>query len=307
MHLAPAPSVEYYYVLMENSCQTGRPSLWLKAAARPAVSRVLGRLYNTRVPFGILGPVIKTYANVYNVDLSEVDRPLYEYSTFGEFFSRSLRQGAREFDSDPRNAVWPCDGTVVDAGEINEHPHDTAMTVKGVRYPLNVFLGYPEGARQLARGGYVIVHLKPGDYHRMHWPVDVTIKGIRHIPGRRYPVNSLGLNSGARVYTENERVVIVTEYADKHRLFVVLVSAFSVGGISLKFDTLKPDTCIDGFPYEKWYPAARPGIRGEEIGAFHLGSSLVLAWSRGLFGPVDAGIGRVRTGSVMTSIMADVP
>ncbi len=261
------------------------PRWWIRTASAPAVSRLLGRVIRLPLPRPLAQSAIGAYAALFRVDASEAEQPLGRYATLDGFFTRRLKPGARPIDPDPEAAVWPADGAVIAAGPMAEDAAGQRLEVKGTPYSLQALLGDPQGAASLARGGYLVIHLSPRDYHRLHWPMDLDVARIRHIPGRRYPVNRLGLESGAAVFLENERVVIDATPGPGRRLFIVLVAAFGVGGISLAFD-IPPGGSEDGaFPAERTYAEPFRARKGEELGAFHLGSSVVLCWSEGLLEP----------------------
>jgi phosphatidylserine decarboxylase len=67
------------------------------------------------------------------VDLPRRD-PLNEYKTMQEFFTRSLKDGARLIDDHPHVLVSPCDGT---ATSMSTAASTEAMIeqVKGISYP----------------------------------------------------------------------------------------------------------------------------------------------------------------------------
>src|SRR5437870_238271 len=87
------------------------------------------------------------------------------------------------------NCWWqasPVDGRVLVCGEVSG---DQVEQVKGVTYSLSQFLGcplelllkYPQHSKKKVY--HCILYLSPGDYHRIHFPADWTIKLRRHFPG----------------------------------------------------------------------------------------------------------------------------
>ena len=83
-------------------------------------SRCVGAAAHLRLPGVITRSSIRIFVQAYNIDMSEADRPLAEYRTVGEFFTRRLRQGARPVDRRPGLAVSPADGVVLNSGRIEE-------------------------------------------------------------------------------------------------------------------------------------------------------------------------------------------
>ncbi|KAL6544995.1 phosphatidylserine decarboxylase 1 [Orobanche hederae] len=55
---------------------------------------------------------------------------------------------------------------------------------------------------------YYVIYLKPGDYHRIHSPVDWNILVRRHFTGHLFPVNERAVRTIRNLYVENERVII---------------------------------------------------------------------------------------------------
>ncbi|KAL6586264.1 phosphatidylserine decarboxylase 1 [Orobanche minor] len=55
---------------------------------------------------------------------------------------------------------------------------------------------------------YCVIYLKPGDYHRIHSPVDWNILVRRCFTGHLFPVNEHAVRTIRNLYVENERVII---------------------------------------------------------------------------------------------------
>jgi phosphatidylserine decarboxylase len=126
----------------------------------------------------------------------------------------------------------------------------------------------------LAGGLAATLYLSPAMYHRVHSPADGEVVGWRYVPGRLFPVNALGVRSVPGLFTRNERVVVRLETPAFGPLAVVLIGAANVGRISLAFSDLL--TNRGRAPGDFGAASAIAVRRGEEIGAFHLGSSVVL-------------------------------
>jgi len=149
---------------------------------------------------------------------------------------------------------------------------------------------------------YVVVYLAPGDYHRFHSPVSWVCSTRRHFAGELYSVSPYVQRTLPGLFTLNERVVLLGRW--KHGFFsYTSVGATNVGSIVINFDkelrtnSLTTDTEADrqaalaaerGEPYsgfsEASYAAASKVLgghalrRGEEMGGFRLGSSIVLVF-----------------------------
>jgi phosphatidylserine decarboxylase len=87
-------------------------------------------------------------------------------------------------------------------------------------------------------------------------------------------VNALAVRSVEGLFTVNERVVVRIEGDDVGPVAVVLVGATNVGRITLSFAPLS--TNAGGPPLQVHLEPPRPVRRGDELGAFNLGSTVVL-------------------------------
>jgi phosphatidylserine decarboxylase len=107
-------------------------------------------------------------------------------------------------------------------------------------------------------------------YHRVHWPADATLVAWCRIPGRLYPVNALAVRHVDRLFAVNRRAVLRVDTDRFGPLVLVLVGATNVGRIELACER-------EGAGEGEGGPS-RPLLakRGDELGAFHLGSTVVL-------------------------------
>jgi phosphatidylserine decarboxylase len=149
---------------------------------------------------------------------------------------------------------------------------------------------------------YVVVYLAPGDYHRFHSPCSWVAEKRRHFAGELYSVSPYLQRTLPGLFTLNERVVLLGRWRWGFFSFTP-VGATNVGSIKVNFDrelrtnSLTTDTAADraaeeaakrGEPYsgfaEATYEAASPILhghalrRGEEMGGFQLGSTVVLVF-----------------------------
>lgn len=149
---------------------------------------------------------------------------------------------------------------------------------------------------------YVVVYLAPGDYHRFHSPTSWVAEKRRHFAGELYSVSPYLQRTLPGLFTLNERVVLLGRWRWGFFSFTS-VGATNVGSIKINFDSelrtnsLTTDTAADraaeeasdrGEPYsgfaEATYGEASKLLgghalrRGEEMGGFQLGSSIVLVF-----------------------------
>lgn len=246
--------------------------LFVRIFSSPRASRVTGRLADARVPKVLLGPVMRAYIRAYRVDMAEVEAPLSSFDTFNAFFTRRLRPGARPIAVEPDVLVSPCDSRVVTIGRI---PADGRLEqVKGRTYGLRELLADDEAVARFTHGVHAILYLSPSMYHRVHVPVDGGIVGWRHVPGRLYPVNDVAVRQVEGLFAVNERLVVHLDSAGFGPVAAVLVGAANVGRITLAFSDLATNSGQPAVAVRP--PEPIPVRRGDELGAFNLGSTVVL-------------------------------
>lgn len=246
--------------------------LAVTVSSSPWLSRVTGRLSDLRLPPAVLAPAIRTYARAYGVDLSEAELPSEAYASFNAFFTRRLRAGARPVAGGEGVVVSPSDSRLSAIGEV---PADGRLEqVKGSTYSIEALLGSAQDAAPFRVGVHATLYLSPAMYHRVHSPVDGRVTGWRYLPGRLFPVNAAGVRSVPGLFARNERVALFLDTEAHGPVAVVLVGAANVGRMSLAFADLVTNR---GRPAGRVVPDEPVVLRrGDEIGAFNLGSTVVL-------------------------------
>lgn len=277
---------------------------WRRAAERafatavspPLLSRFTGWLADRRLPSWILVPAIRAWARVYHADLSEAARPVEAFSSFNAFFTRALRPEARPIDDRPGAVVSPTDSRLSGIGAV---PGDGRVEqVKGQTYALDALLGSAEDAERYRGGLHATLYLSPGMYHRVHSPVDGRIKGWRYVPGRLFPVNPPAVRSVPGLFTRNERLVVFLEADGLGPVALVLVGAANVGRITVRFTPLV--TNVGAAAVHDDPPEPLPVRRGEELGAFNLGSTVVVLVAESSLAPSAVAAGAiVRVGEAL--------
>lgn len=266
------------------------------AVSPPLLSRLAGWLADRRLPSGLLVPFIRAYSRAYGVDLSEAAEPPEAYPTFNAFFTRRLRPGVRPVDRLDNTVVAPCDSRL---SRMERVPADGRLEqVKGQTFALEALLGSAEDAAAFHDGLCATLYLSPGMYHRVHSPVDGRILGWRYRPGRLFPVNATAVRSIPGLFARNERVALFLEGDGVGRIALVLVGAANVGRITLRFGDLV--TNAGAPPAQGQLPEPLAVRRGEEIGTFNLGSTVVLLGADPALVPVGTSPGAlVRMGEAL--------
>ncbi len=236
-----------------------------------ATSRLAGMAADAPLPAPLLKAVITAYAKAFRVNLDEAQRSIEDFATMGDFFTRELKPGLRPVAGGEKLLASPADGKVHNFGPVR---NGCIPQVKGQDYSLVNLLQDEEKAKQFEGGTYSTIYLSPKDYHRVHSPLPGKIVSCRYIPGALYSVSPFVVNNLANVFTTNERIPI---YLDTpHGLMaVVMVGATIVGRVKLSFCDLTTNRA--NAPEEsRVFDPPLEIEKGGELGAFQLGSTVVL-------------------------------
>ncbi len=243
------------------------------AAYSALISRLAGRALPARLrPFAY-----RAFARAVGANLDEAELELAEYPSLGDFFARKLRHGSRTVDVARGAIVAPCDGVVAARGTVID---GALVQAKGRTYSLAELVANDVLARRLMGGEYLTIYLSPRDYHRVHAPVAGRLVGYDYLPGTLWPVNPRVAARRDALLARNERVVIELNSGACGHVAVVMVGAAGVGNITL---THGPDSASFRAARERRRVELREVDveRGEELGAFRLGSTVVLVFERG--------------------------
>ncbi|XP_049721309.1 phosphatidylserine decarboxylase proenzyme, mitochondrial isoform X3 [Elephas maximus indicus] len=196
--------------------------------------------------------------------------------------------------------ISPSDGKILTFGQVK---NCEVEQVKGVTYSLESFLGPRTSMEDLpsppvtscrsfksqlvTREGnelyHCVIYLAPGDYHCFHSPTDWTISHRRHFPGSLMSVNPGMARWIKELFCHNERVVLTGDW--KHGFFsLTAVGATNVGSIRIYFDrdlhTNSPRYSKGSYNDFNFVTRANkegiPMHKGEQLGEFNLGSTIVL-------------------------------
>ncbi len=257
----------------------------LRFVPQGMVSRGVGRLARIPLPRSLRRPLLGTFARTAGARTDEADRPLEDYRSFDDFFTRRLRPDARTWDDDPDALVSPVDGVIGECGVITG---GRLIQAKGRDYTAAALLADRDAAHTFDGGLFITIYLSPRHYHRIHTPTAGAVVSARHVPGRLFPVHPAAVNEVAHLFARNERLVCTVD-GDAGRVAVVAVGAMNVGRISAAFD---PEWAggpgggvtnrAGGRLTSRTYDPPRPVARGDEIMTFHLGSTVVLLTTPGL-------------------------
>ncbi|MDP4074756.1 archaetidylserine decarboxylase [Acidovorax sp. A1169] len=245
---------------------------------KQAMTALAGKFASAQLG-GLTTSVIRGFVSHYKVNMAEAANPdIAAYASFNDFFTRALQPGARLLaDAD---LVCPVDGAISQFGPIQK---DQIFQAKGHSYSTTALVGGDSSlAARFDDGYFATLYLSPRDYHRIHMPCAGQLTRMVHVPGDLFSVNPTTARGVPGLFARNERVVCFFDSA--HGPFVlVLVGATIVGSMATVWhgQVNPPRTGV----LRHWdYPADQVSLqKGEEMGRFLLGSTVVMLFPKGPF------------------------
>lgn len=271
-----------------------------------ALSRVIGRF--AAGEYGkVTTSVISWFIKQYGIDMSEAERENpQDYRSFNDFFTRALKPGLRPISE--TDVVLPVDGCVSQLGSMNS---GRLIQAKGHDYSAFTLLGGDkERAKPFKNGHFATIYLAPKDYHRIHMPMDATLREMVYVPGDLFSVNPLTAANVPGLFARNERVAAIFD-TEMGPMALVLVGATIVASIETIWHgtVTPPSNQLDSWDY----PAQGDGVirfkKGDEMGRFKLGSTVVMLFGDEMlshFEPHLAPTTVTRLGQPMASLKANL-
>lgn len=212
---------------------------------------------------------LRVWAVFSGPDLKEAKET--RFRSMHDCFTRRLKDGSRPIETDPAILVSPCDGIVGACGTVVD---GQVMQVKGLPYTIAELFDDEAEAASYSNGCYVTLRLTASMYHRFHAPQDCRVDAVTHIYGDVWNVNPATLKRVKRLYCRNERAVIRTSLASTGQaVTLVAVAAILVAGIRLNFLEMPIGPARK---VRQAYPCAAPLLRGQEMGWFEHGSTIIV-------------------------------
>jgi phosphatidylserine decarboxylase len=239
-------------------------------------------------------PVYMAWTVAFGCILDECEHPLTHHKNLASFFTRTLKPGVRPIDPHA-DIVSPADSEITVFGEVT--PEGTLQQIKGMSYELKEFLGFtpplsgpllppnstsPTGSKMY----FAVLYLAPGDYHRFHSSSNWCITSRHHFAGQLFPVKPSLATFIPSLFTRNERIVLNGHW--KHGFYsYTSVGAYNVGSMKLEFDNdlstnlgnvklTRGKAVVDADT--RIYEPIIHAEKGDEVGRFELGSTVVLVW-----------------------------
>lgn len=228
----------------------------------------------------IKNTTIKALTKIYGINIDEAQHTdLDYYPHFNAFFTRALKSDARPIDTTEHALCSPVDGVI-----SQSHPIDgkTLIQAKCHDYQLDALVGGDlEYAQKFVNGDSAVIYLSPKDYHRIHCPTEAQLISMTYVPGDLFAVNPATVRSVEGLFARNERLVIRFEN-EQGPFCLIMVGAIFVGSMETVFQgKVTPDykPTIEHWDYQEQNIHFN---KGEEIGRFNMGSTVVLLTPEGV-------------------------
>lgn len=276
-------------------------SIFIRLLPKKWTSYVLGRLLHVKWPSGITLRLNKWFVKRYSINMEEAEKPIQEYPSIGDLFIRRLKPGLRPVGVGL--VVHPSDAQLTQKGKVlkNTKGHWPLIQAKGKNYDLSDFLYDPRAGEKFNEGVTLTYYLCPTDYHRVHSPVEGEIYKITYIPGQLWPVNHWSVHHVPKLFAINERVVIWIK-APQGLVALVMVGATNVGKMTLSFDPKVITNQGIKAVIEKEYDQPISIDKGQEVGIFNMGSTVIMVYDKNFSIPLDkVALGSTKVGESLWS------
>jgi phosphatidylserine decarboxylase len=255
-----------------EEAKTDQP-LWLSCLGflpRKRLSRLVGALVHSERPAFFAKLLRKVLISKFGIVTSEAEHPVSHYPSFGKFFARKLKTGARDFSSS--GLLSPCDGSLEQWGKIVD---GTLVQCKGKTYTLDTLLADPKLAKTYEGGMFMTIYLAPFNYHRVHWGHAGSLLWTRFIEGDLWPVNATSVEHVPELFCQNERYVSELK-TERGNMSSVMVGATNVGWMKLAHLSEETEQIMlsrgGGYAVHEDLSISN----GDEFGLFNMGSTVIL-------------------------------
>ena len=210
------------------------------------------------------------FVKLYKIDLSDSEFNIEKYSSVQKLFCRKIINRKIE-----NGIISPVDGFI---SQCNEIKNNTLIQAKGLEYTLDKLIP-KDKIRDYENGWFTTIYLAPYNYHRIHSIFDGKISEFYYNPGKFWPVNNITVPNLKNLFKINERVTsfLKTELGN---IAIIKVAALGVGNIPISY--INTNFYKKKNPYKVGYNNINEiNIKkGEEIGAFTFGSTVILLFDK---------------------------
>jgi phosphatidylserine decarboxylase len=208
--------------------------------------------------------MIKPYVKAFNLNMEESLNEVKSFPTLHALFTRELKKDVRTIAANENEIACPVDGKLESYGLIEK---DIQFIVKGKTYSIIDMLGSKELADKYNQGYYMVLYLSPSHYHRIHSPIEGEVTSLFELGSKSYPVNQAGLKYGKDPLSKNYRVISEVRCKVNNKFMAMIkVGAMFVNTIVVTNKEKEIN-------------------KGEEVGYFSFGSTVVLLFEKDSFEP----------------------
>jgi phosphatidylserine decarboxylase len=231
--------------------------------------------------------LIKLFIAAYKIDLHAAKTyQLSDYESFNQFFIRQLHQEARPIVSGENELASPADGTISQVGPIED---EKILQAKGHHFKLLDLLGgIKEYEAIFAGGSFMTIYLAPGDYHRVHMPIDGRLLKTIYVPGKLFSVNPYSVATIQNLFCKNERLICLFE-TKIGLAAVIMVGAMLVAGIETVWGQQETPCQHNEILLKNYETQSIHLKKGSEMGHFKFGSTVIV-----LFPPRKVELARLK-------------
>jgi phosphatidylserine decarboxylase len=224
---------------------------------------------------------IRALTKLYNINLDDaLQQEPEDYRHFNAFFTRALKPESRPIAEGEQVWVSPVDGVISQSARLQGNQ---MVQAKCHDYTIEALLGGDiEYAKRYHNGQFAVIYLSPRDYHRIHLPKSAQLISMTYVPGDLFAVNPATVRLVPGLFARNERLVLRFE-SDEGPYALVMVGAIFVGSMETVFEgKITPHY---GATLQHWdYTEQNLYFnKGDEIGRFNMGSTVVLVTPEGVF------------------------
>lgn len=217
--------------------------------------KLISKLYGNYCDTKFSKKKISSFINDFDIDINIANKKTEDFTSFNDFFFRTLTEDARPIDKDPSVLVSPGDGRLFAYDNISM---DNLVQVKGITYSLSELIQDNEIAKEYEGGVCMVLRLCPTDYHRFHFVDSGIPTDTNFINGNYYSVNPVALERIPKLYCQNKREWSLFKSDNFGDIIHVEVGATCVGTI---IQTYTPGNHVS---------------KGDEKGFFKFGGSTTI-------------------------------
>lgn len=192
----------------------------LKLAINPTISKIYGIYNNSSLSTRKIDDFIASNG----IDMKDFEKR--KFTSFNDFFTRKLADGARQVCMEKESFVSPCDSKLL-AYRITD---DLMVDIKGSTYNLAELTGNRVDTSSFKGGWCLIFRLCVDDYHRYIYLDEGKLTDTYEIQGKLHTVRSI--SSDYRIYKENARTVSILETENFGEVIQIEVGAMFIGKIT---------------------------------------------------------------------------